>query len=60
MVRKIYFLSAHRAYCGIFENGIRLMYTLVRVNSVAKFITSYEESQLNRDSRFFICNVFFV
>ena len=36
------------------------MYTLEGVNSVANFITAYEESQLNRDSHFLICGVFFV
>ena len=32
-------------YCGIFENGVLLMYTLEGVSSVANFITAYEESQ---------------
>ena len=36
------------------------MYTLQGVSGVANFITAYEESQLNRDSHFLICNVFFV
>ena len=36
------------------------MYTLESVNSVANFITAYEESQLNGDSHFLICSVFFV
>ena len=36
------------------------MYTLEGVNSVANFITAYEETQLNRDSHFLIRNVFFV
>ena len=40
------------AHCGIFENGVLLMYTLEGVSSVANFITAYEESQLNRDSVF--------
>ena len=39
------FLWDHQAYCGIFENGVRLMYTQVGVSSSAKFITAYEESQ---------------
>ena len=33
-----------RAHCGIFENGVLLMYTLEGVSSVANFITAYEES----------------
>ena len=40
-----HFLRDHWAYCGIFENGILLMYTLEGVSSVANFITAYEESQ---------------
>ena len=28
--------------CGIFENGILLMYTLDGVSTVANFITAYE------------------
>ena len=36
------------------------MYTLEGVSSVANFITAYEESQLNRESHFLICSVFFV
>ena len=32
-------------YCGIFENGVLLMYTLEGVSSVANFIAAYEESQ---------------
>ena len=35
----------HWAHCGIFENGVLLMYTLEGVSSVANFITAYEESQ---------------
>ena len=35
----------HLAHCGIFENGVLPMYTLEGVNSVATFITAYEESQ---------------
>ena len=35
----------HWAHCGIFENGVLLMYTLEGVSSVASFITAYEESQ---------------
>ena len=41
----IFFLWDHWAYCGIFENGVLLMYTLEGVSSVANFITAYEESQ---------------
>ena len=33
------------AHCGIFENGVLLMYTLKGVTTVANFITAYEESQ---------------
>ena len=40
-----HFLWDHWAHCGIFENGILLMYTLEGVSSVANFITAYEESQ---------------
>ena len=40
-----YFLWDHWTHCGIFENGVLLMYTLERVRSVANFITAYEESQ---------------
>ena len=36
------------------------MNTLEGVSSVANFITAYKESQINRDSHFLICNVFFV
>ena len=46
--------------CGIFENGVLLMYTLEGVSSIANFIIGYEESQQNRDSHFLICSVFFV
>ena len=34
-----------RAYCGISENGVLLMYTPEDISSVANFITAYEESQ---------------
>ena len=40
-----YFLWDYWAPCGIFENGVLLMYTLEGVSSVANFITAYEESQ---------------
>ena len=40
-----HFLWDHLAHCGIFENGVLLMYTLEDVSSVANFITAYEESQ---------------
>ena len=40
-----HFLWDHLAHCGIFENGVLLMYTLEGISSVAKFITAYEESQ---------------
>ena len=33
------------AHCGIFENGILLMYMLEGISSVANFIYAYEESQ---------------
>ena len=38
------FLWDHCAHCGIFENGVLLMYTLEGVGSVANVITAYEES----------------
>ena len=38
-------LGIYWAHCGIFENGVLLMYTLEGVSSVANFITAYEESQ---------------
>ena len=31
--------------CGIFENGVLLMYTLEGISSVDNFITAYEGSQ---------------
>ena len=34
----------HWAHCGIFENGVLLIYTLEGVSSVANFIIAYEES----------------
>ena len=40
-----HFLLDHWAHCGIFENGVLLMYTLEGVSSVANFIAAYEESQ---------------
>ena len=40
-----HFLWDHWAHCGIFENGVLLMYTLEGVSSVINFITAYEESQ---------------
>ena len=40
-----HFLWDHWVHCGLFENGVLLMYTLERVSSVANFITAYEESQ---------------
>ena len=40
-----HFLWDHWAHCGIFENGVLLMYTLEGVSSVADLITVYEESQ---------------
>ena len=39
------FLRGHWAHCGIFENGVFLMYTLEGISNVANFITAYEESQ---------------
>ena len=47
-------------HCGIFENGVLLMYMLESVSSGANFIIAYEKSQLNRGSHFLICSVFFV
>ena len=40
-----HFLWNHWAHCGVFENGVLLMYTLEGVSSVANFINAYEESQ---------------
>ena len=40
-----HFLWDHWANCGIFENGVLLMYMLEDVSSVANFITAYEESR---------------
>ena len=37
----ISFFWDHWAYCGIFENGVLLVYTLEGVSSVANFITAY-------------------
>ena len=34
-----------KTHCCVFENGVLLMYMLEGVNSVANFITTYEESQ---------------
>ena len=41
----LHFLLDHLAHCGIFENGVLLMYTLEWVSSVSNFITAYEEFQ---------------
>ena len=41
----IHVLWDHWAHCGLFENGVLLMYTLEGVSSVANFITASEESQ---------------
>ena len=38
-----HFLWDHWAHCGVFENGVLLMYTLEGVSSVANFITAHEE-----------------
>ena len=46
-----HFHWGHWAYCGIFENGVLLMYMLEGVNSVANFITAYEESNKPRPFR---------
>ena len=40
-----HFLHNQLAHCGIFKNGVLLMYTLQGVSSVANFITAYEQSQ---------------
>ena len=37
-----HFLWDHWAECGIFENGVQLMYTLEGVSNVENFITAYE------------------
>ena len=42
---KVFSALDHWAYYSVFENGVLLMYTLEGVNSVANFITAYEESQ---------------
>ena len=42
---RFHFLWDHWAHCGVFENGVLLMYVLEGVSSVANFITTYEESQ---------------
>ena len=42
------FTFGHQAHCGMFENGVLLMYTLEgvsSVSSVANSITAYEDSQ---------------
>ena len=43
--RLFHFLWDYWTHCGIFENGVLLMYTQECVSSVAIFITAYEESQ---------------
>ena len=55
-----HFLWDHRAHCGIFENGVLLMYTLEGVNSVANFISAYEESQYTETAIFIsvVCSLF--
>ena len=40
-----HFIWDHWSHCGIFENGVLLIYTLEGISSVANFITAYEESQ---------------
>ena len=40
-----HFTWNHWVHCGVFENGVLLMYMLERLSSVANFITAYEESQ---------------
>ena len=40
-----HFLWDHWAHCGIFENGVLLMYKLEGVSGVANFITACGESQ---------------
>ena len=39
------FLWDHWTCCGIFENGVLLVYSLEGMGSVANFSTVYEESQ---------------
>ena len=41
----LHFLWDHWAHCGIFENGVLLMYTIEGISSVANFITAYKESR---------------
>ena len=36
------FLWDHWAYCGVFENGVLLLYTLEGVSRVESHITAYE------------------
>ena len=45
VLSRFHFLWDHCAHCGIFENGVLLMYTLKGVSSVANIITAYEEFQ---------------
>ena len=40
-----HFLWDHWAHCGIFENGVLLMYALEGISGVANLIFAYEESQ---------------
>ena len=40
-----HFLWDHLGYCGVFENGVLLMYTLEGISSVANFLAAYKESQ---------------
>ena len=46
--KDFHFLWDHWAHCGIFENGVLLMFTLEDVSSVANFITAYEDSIKSR------------
>ena len=41
----LHFLGDHWVHCGIFENGVLLMYTTEGISSVANFITAYKESR---------------
>ena len=42
-VRRSLRIYTHLAHCGIFENGVLLMYTLEGESSVANFITAEEK-----------------
>ena len=54
-------LTDHWAHCGIFENGVLLMYTLEGISSITNFISAYDESlSIKPRLTFSICDVFYV